>query len=377
VNRLLIVGYDPGTTAALALIDTKGDIVFLKSKRELNKSEILDMITERGKALVIASDRYPLPKKVKKLASTLSCKYYYPIKSLSISEKSEIVSDFTERLSNDHERDALASALKAFKFYSRLFKRAETTLSSVGLGEFYGKVVESVVLGKVENLNEAINKILTELRQPEKPVVVKKIVEMGPKDKIIAKLQVEIKRLEKDIEILKKYNEGLKKKLMAKEGYYKKRLSKRMDLSSPITIQKNINKLKQNLIEKESIIEKLKNFRKMELEGFIPIVELDEAIKAKDLHETIGIEDRVILVNKLINAQILNDYNIKALIAPHEPDEKTLEVVNFPIIVEKDISIERMKNILVIKKEEFEEKVKKARKVGFEKWLKGHRERKL
>ena len=377
MSTLLIVGYDPGTTAGLAIIDTKGDIVFLKSKRGFKKSEIITMITERGKALIIASDRYPLPKSVKKLASTLGCKYYRPSKPLSSIEKSELVIDFTERLSNDHESDALASALKAFKVYSKIFKKTESMLSSVGLGEFYERVVESVVLGKVENLNEAINKILIELRKSKKPVVIKKVVEIGPKDKIITKLQQKIKRLEKDVEILKKYNEGLKKKLRTRESYYKKRIARGVDLGSPITIQKNINKLKESLIKKESMIERLKAFRKMELEGYIPILELDEPRKAKDLHETTGLEDRVVLVNKLINAQILNDYKIKALIAPHEPDEKILERVNFPIIVQKDISIEKIKNILAIKKQEFEVKVKEARKVGFAKWLKGHKERKL
>jgi hypothetical protein len=376
VNKLLIVGYDPGTTAALAIIDTKAEIISIKSKRGFKKKEIIETITEEGKPLIIATDRYPLPKSVKKIASTLGCKYYHPPKSLSNKEKNELVKEFTEELDNDHESDALASALRAFKDYSKLFKKTESTLSSLGLRKFYERVVESLVLGKVKNLNDAIDKVMEEVRKPRKNPVRKKIDE-SPVDKRVSKLREKIKILEKDIDILKKHNQGLKKKSREREKYYKKKLAKKVDLSSPVAIQHNIDKMKQKINEKDSVIQELKNLRKIELEGFIPILELEEARKAKDLHEKIGLGDRIVRIKNLTNAQILNDYKIKALISSIEPDEKILEKVNFPIIIEKDISIEKVNNILAVKKQEFEKKVLKAKKVGFEKWLKGHRKRKL
>ena len=376
MKKLLIVGYDPGTTAAIAIIDTKGEIVLIKSKRVFKKNEILETITETGKPLIIATDRYPLPKSVKKISSALGCKYYHPPKSLSNKEKIELVKNHTEQFNNDHESDALASAFKAFKFYSKLFKKTETTLTSVGLGKFYDKVTESLILGKAQNLNEAINKTLEQVRKPKR-LVTKKIIKKGPIDKTVSKLQEKIKILEKDIDILKKHNEGLKRKLRERECHYKKRLAKKVDLGSPLAIQYNIDKMKENINKRDSNIKKLKDLRKIELEGYIPILELNEPRKSKDLHEIIGLEDRIIHVDKLTNAQILNDYKIKALVSTQEPDEKILEKVNFPIIMEKDISIEKLNNILVIKKQEFEKKVLKAKKVGFEKWLKGHKKRKL
>ena len=73
MKKPIIVGYDPGTTAALAIIDTKGEILFLKSKRGFKKGEIIDIITDMGKPLLIAGDRRPLPRSVERMARTLGC----------------------------------------------------------------------------------------------------------------------------------------------------------------------------------------------------------------------------------------------------------------------------------------------------------------
>jgi predicted RNase H-like nuclease (RuvC/YqgF family) len=376
VNRPLIVGFDPGTTAGLAIIDTKGEILFIKSKRGFKKSEIIEEITSRGKPLIISGDRCPLPKSVEKLASTLGCRSYYPIKSLTNFEKTELVKEFEERLENDHEKDALASALKAFQSYSRLFRRTEKTLSSLGMSELYERVVKMVITGKAENINEAINRILTESREV-KPVVVKKVVEK--RDEAVVKLQEKIRGLEKDIVILKKHNEALKNKLRKREEKMdldRKRIS---DSSVIRRLNRDIKKLKDDIRERGLIKEKLKSLRRIELEGYIPILELNEVREEpiRSLHRRLDLRDRVLLAHIFENAQILNDYEIKALIVPYEPKERILEKVNFPILVKKDILIEKFKDISAVKKREFEEKLSMARKVGFVQWLKGHKERKL
>jgi len=380
LKRSIIVGFDPGTTAALAILDTKGQILFLKSKRGFKKGEMIDTITTIGKPLIIAADRCPLPKSVEKLASTLGCKHYHPRKSLSNVDKTRIVHGFKEKIENDHERDALASALEAFKAHSSVFERTESVLSSLGLSELYDIIVELVITGKEENITEAINQTLNKMREkPEIPRIKEKV---EPVLKSVAELQTKIKGLEKDVEILKKYNESLKKELSDSQErveYYKKKFEKKLDVNVSGTVKKNIERLRNELEENKSLIERLKLFREYELSGLVPILELNEITleKVESLHKKMNLEDRVILVKNLNNAQILNDYEIKALIAMNEPNEQILEKVNFPIIVKENISIENLKNILVVKRESFEENLKKARKEGFVKWLNGHKKRKL
>ena len=378
----IIVGYDPGTTAALAIINTKGEILFLKSKRGYKKSEIINTITEKGKPLIVAGDRFPLPKKVDKLASTLGCKTFHPGYSLSVLEKNELVHDFSEKLEDEHEKDALASALRAFKSYLKLFRKTANMLSSLGLSSYYDRVVKLVVLRKIDNINDAINQILTENRIKKHEITEKKIPELSVSPQTVDKLQNRIKGLEKDIEILKKYNEGLRDKIRKNEekmSYYRGRLEQKVDSGSLEVLKNNMERLKNNLREKESLIQKLKSLRRLELEGYIPVLEIEEVRSniVNELHDSIDLGDRVILVKNPENAQILNDYKIKAMVISKEPSEDLLRKIDFPILTERDISIEKMKDILVIKKEDCEEKIKEARKSGIVKWLKGHKERKL
>ncbi len=377
MKRPVIVGYDPGTTAALAIIDTKGDVLFLKSKRGLKRSDMIDEITRRGKPLIIAGDRSPLPKSVEKLASTLGCKNYHPKKSLTTLEKLELVKDYEEKLKDDHEKDALASAFKAFQAYSKLFKRTETALSSLGMSELYERVIEMVMTGKSENINEAINQILAEPKK--KPRVEKKKVEVIVSKDTVRKLQERIRGLEKDIVILKKYNEGLKIKLRGREERRHKKFVERVDIVRFNKLKSNINRLKNKLSEKESLIELLKTHRKLEMEGYIPLIELSElrSESVKDLDGKVDLENRVLFVKSPENAQVLNDYKIKALISQNKPSESILEKVDFPVLVRKDISIEKVKNISAVKREEFEEKFKEAKKSGIILWLEGHKKRKL
>jgi len=381
VNKPIIVGYDPGTTAALAIIDTRGRVLFLKSKRGFKKGEIIDTITDMGKALIVAGDRRPLPKSVEKMARSLGCRYFYPKKSLSIVEKNWLVREFMKEIKDDHEKDALASALFAFKHYSKVFKRTYDILALQGLSKFYDKVVETVVTGEVENIAEAINAVLKTREKVEVPD--KKIIdEKKVLDRTLSRYQERIKLLEKDIKILKESNERLKKQLEIREKdirYYRKKLDEKVDFESVVSVKKKTEQLESEAKESMSLIEKLKLFRKIELKNYYPIIEIEEIRGniVKDIDENLDLEDRVVLGENIENAQILNDYNIKALIALEEPSERILEKVNFPVIVKKDISIEKVKNISSVRKQELEECIKKARKVGFVQWLEGHKKRRL
>jgi len=383
LKKPIIVGYDPGTTAALAIIDTEGEILFLKSKRSFKKGEIIDIITDMGKPLLIAGDRRPLPKSVERMARSLGCRPFYPKKSLSITDKKWIVREFKDEIEDDHEKDALASALYAFKHYSGVFKRTNEILKSQGLSKLYDRVVESVVTGEVENIAEAINRMLKANKEVKIPKIDRKVLEeKRALGETVSKLQEKIKRLERDIQIFKESNERWKKRLKISEKdirYYRKKLDEKIDLGSLASIKKKTDQLKIELEESLDLIEKLRLFRKIELKGYYPIIELEEIRNGitKDLDQSLNLEDRVIIAETIVNAQILNDYNIKALISSEEPSEEVLEKVDFPVIIKKDISVEKMKNISVVKKQELEECIKKARKTGFVQLLKAHKKRRL
>ena len=164
MGKPIIIGYDPGTTAALAILDTSGNILYLKSKKEFLRKEIVEEITKRGKPIIIASDKNSLSKNVEKLASSLGCKAFNPVEDLSNLEKYNIIKNYLDVVKNDHERDALASALKAHRSYSDLFKKTDKTISFLGLSEFYGEIVNALIQKEAKNINEAINFVLNDIR---------------------------------------------------------------------------------------------------------------------------------------------------------------------------------------------------------------------
>ena len=381
MKKPIIVGFDPGTTAAIAVLDTRGRILLLESRKGLKKSDAIKSIIQIGKTLVVAGDRVPLPKNVEKLASSLGCKPYSPVKTLSLVEKEILVKYFIKEIKNDHEKDALAAALQFFKVNKKVFDRTEELLSSLNLNQLYDRVIELLITGKAENITEAINKSLTEGKiKPdisEDKVIIKKDT-----DKIIDDLQKKIKNLERDVEILKDYNQMLKRKLGEMEDkvqYYKNKTQEKIDLDSIGRIKKNMDSLRTELETTKSLNERLKSFRKLELSGFDPIIEVGDIRDSiiKELDESMGLENKIILVNSTENLQIFNDYKIKTLICPNKPEERIMGELNFPIILKKDISIEKMKDISVVSKKKFEENLNQARKTGFVEWIKEHKKRKL
>jgi hypothetical protein len=381
VKKPIIVGFDPGTTAAIAVLDTKGRILLLESRKGLKKSDAIKSIIQIGKPLIVAGDRVPLPKNVEKLASSLGCKSYTPVKTLSLVEKENLIKYFLKEIKNDHEKDALAAALQFFKVNKKVFDRTDELLSSLNLNHLYDRVIELLITGKAENITEAINKSLTEGKIkpyiPEDKVIVKKDT-----NKIVDDLQKKIKNLEKDVEILKDYNQILKRKLGEMEErvqYYKNKSQEKIDLDSLRRIKKNIDSLRTEIETTKSLNEKLKLFRKLESSDFEPIMELEDVRYStiKELDELMGLENRIVLVNSTENLQIFNDYKIKTLICPNKPEEKIMGELNFPIILKKDISVEKMKNISVVSKRKFEEILNQSRKTGFVEWVKEHKKRKL
>ncbi len=381
--KSIIVGYDPGTTSAVAVIDTKKNILLLKSKRNMRKKEVVDSITRLGKPLIVAGDRYPLPKAVEKLASSLGCKPYQLGESLSNREKYRLVSAYIEKIKNDHEKDALASALKAHEEYTKLFKRIDRVLSYLSLSEYYDRVLEMVVLKKAENITDAINIVLNEIREKREELIEekKKLIEkITPKE--IESLRKKIKQQESDIAILKTYNESLKKIIKNLEREIKKYSRKLKKKTSPKHVEeleRRIDILEKRLSKSQSLIKKLKTFRKIESRNLIPVIELEEitSTKVKDLDKDIDLTNSVLFVKDFRNVQVLNDYRIRAVITPSIPNKKVLEKINFPVLFEKDVSLKKIYGTLAIDKKEFEEKVKQARKAGFVQWVKGHKKRKL
>jgi len=105
------VGFDAGTTAAIAVVNYEGELVSLWSKRNASFSDVLLQAAKRH-VTIVASDRKPPARQCKRLAAALKTKLFAPRQPLSKEFKLSCTKGYA--CANQHERDALAAALKAY-----------------------------------------------------------------------------------------------------------------------------------------------------------------------------------------------------------------------------------------------------------------------
>jgi hypothetical protein len=139
----LIVGIDPGTTIGYAIFDLDMNEILVGSKREMSKEELADIIRKRGKPSLLACDVNPAPDLLLKLASYFNTRIFIPDKDMGDREKSELVKGM--KFSNEHEMDAAAAAMKAFRFYENKLRQIDRILKEKGLSEKTGEIKHLVL----------------------------------------------------------------------------------------------------------------------------------------------------------------------------------------------------------------------------------------
>lgn len=156
----MIVGIDLGTTTGMAILDTRGNILNLSSKKEATRSEMIKHIMKFGDPLIIASDVNPLPKGIEKLASALGSNFFYPEVSMTYKEKAKIIEDYREMIRGSHQKDALAAALRAFRNYHSMFLKIEEVVEKLKRKDIFESVVKRVLKKRTESIVDAAKEII-------------------------------------------------------------------------------------------------------------------------------------------------------------------------------------------------------------------------
>jgi predicted RNase H-like nuclease (RuvC/YqgF family) len=118
------------------VLDTRGRLLLLKSRKNMTRADISRHAGALGKPVIVAGDRNPPPSAVEKLASVFSARLVTPEESLSRRDKHSLARDVLEsgaKKPNQHERDALASALFAYNKIRPTMLRVDQRLSALGL----------------------------------------------------------------------------------------------------------------------------------------------------------------------------------------------------------------------------------------------------
>ncbi len=260
-KRYLIVGVDPGLVTGVAALDLNGRVVFVTSRRGLDRHEVVELINKYGVALIIATDVKPAPEYVKKLASILGAHLFEPPEPLTVEEKRELVSKYVEGLRLDsHERDALAAAIKAYHYYLDKVKQIETSLnkySSIDIDA--GRIIASVIKGIT--IAEAVENEIARLlySDNEQGVLVKRVRHNEEKrnekqsphhlNEAIEKLRAENIHLRNKIKELKARLEELEMELKLA----------RSEMSAVVETERRVSMLKHEVELLRNEVEKLRD----------------------------------------------------------------------------------------------------------------------
>jgi predicted RNase H-like nuclease (RuvC/YqgF family) len=199
----VIVGIDPGTTTAAAVVDVHGDVLDVFSTRTADTADVIEWIIERGRPIVVAADVEPMPETVEKIRRSFEAAAWVPASDLPVDEKKHRTRE--EGYDDDHQRDALAAALSAFDAHEGQFERiAEKVPPQFDLGEVLARVVAG---------EESVEAVISELeRDPEED---EETTEHTPRE--LTAEEKKIKRLEARVDRLEDHNEDLKDTIARKD----------------------------------------------------------------------------------------------------------------------------------------------------------------
>ncbi|SNR53373.1 DUF460 domain-containing protein [Halorubrum vacuolatum] len=195
----VIVGIDPGTTTAVAVVGLDGSVLDVYSSRTADTAGVIEWIVERGRPIIVAADVEPMPETVEKFRRSFDAAGWRPTTDLPVDEK--LHRTRAVPYDNDHERDALAAALFAYDDHEDQFERiAERTPPRLDREEVIARVIadDASVEAVIEELTATPETEGDETEDGEDPTEPERTEE----EETIRRLRERVDRLESHTESL-------------------------------------------------------------------------------------------------------------------------------------------------------------------------------
>jgi len=225
-KRYIIIGMDPGTQMGLAVLDLQGNVLYIGSSQNLDRGDIIALVSKFGTPLIVATDTNPPTHATKKLASILKAELFYPRTSLSVKEKEKIAKEYEKKgvkVEDSHQRDALAAAHKALMSVKDKLEKVDRYLDKLALDVDRERIRAEVLRGRslAELVEEELEKLLEESTEEKDsavapspknvPVTAKNDLRSALLEAENAALRLKIKEMQDEIERLKLELATLKK----------------------------------------------------------------------------------------------------------------------------------------------------------------------
>jgi hypothetical protein len=192
----VVVGIDPGTTTAAAVVSLDGEVLDLYSTRTADTADVIEWLVERGRPVLVAADVTPMPETVERFRRSFDAAEWTPETDLPVDEKLHRTREAS--YDNDHERDALAAALFALDDHADQFERiARKTPPGLDRGEVISRVLSE------ETSVEIVVDALTDDTEEETESTEHEARELTEEEREIRRLEERVERLEGHIEDLR------------------------------------------------------------------------------------------------------------------------------------------------------------------------------
>ncbi len=254
-------------------MDLKGKLVFVGSARGADKQKIVSEIRHFGKPVLFATDVTPVPEYISKMSAIFNTRIFEPQRDITEKEKILLSKGFA--FENLHERDAIASTVKAFHVNQNKFRKIEAALKSKKMDDKTEQVKGLVLEGfSVQNaLLDLDTKIEIETvpeKQGEAETVDPSLLKKNEKIREVLRANAELKKAIERAETEKKI---LQDKLLNLEKGIYERIVRDKEIRKRDTKIRIMSKKKKRR-EKQSNLKALKNKKEKEKK-----VDLDKIIK--------------------------------------------------------------------------------------------------
>ena len=375
-RKSIIVGIDPGITVGIAAVDLSGNVIALHSERNMPVGEVFRFISELGHPVVVATDVSPAPGFVEKIARSFKAQLFVPQESLRVEEKNELLRNLGITVDDDHQRDALAAAYKAYLRLKPKLEHVEAKLREAGLSRKADEVKALVIQGY--NLGEAMQKVARRERPRE---------EEEPEERSAPDLRPYIRRireLEEKMELLERENEELRgiireqrrtierleRRIADYDEEVRRKILRERELEAKV---KRIEILEKQLKEAKAVIERLsrdlvqvKRMNVVEVRGSAVPLKVLRVLSWRELERIereVGLRrgDVLFVVNPAGAgrgiAEELVEIGIKALITEKpvpEPVAEVLREAHVPFFTSEELDVKRVDEFAVVERETLE-----------------------
>ena len=361
-KKLLIVGIDPGTTTGFAVLDIEGNIIDLNSSKQLDLKKLISKTLDFGKVVLVGTDKLKVPGLVEAFATKLGARIISPQEDIKVHEKRKMTSDFNFK--DDHQGDALASALFAYKETRTLLDKIDFFVEDTKKHGIKDRIKELVLTKKI-SIKNAVS--IIEERDEESQIIEKVIVEKKLSENDFLKLYNKLKKYETEIKLIKEYNNNLKKKISNLEKQVKLEEPKN-NHKRPIDFKENrLRFLESKLKSKENDIEYLKllikKFNKIvsDMNNFYILKKLDtlgiNEFNFKNKILNIQTNDILLIDNpNIASTSIINLLKNKVFVIVYKkPISKKIETdLPFLFISAKNLKIDEYEYFAFVEKRHFE-----------------------